>query len=60
MIGNDLFHRCGGGKGGWFLTDLISFTQRTLKTDQHRDICHRADQKLVTETDSFEVNIVGS
>lgn len=50
----------GGGKGGWFLTDLISFTQRTLKTDQHRDICHRADQKLVTETDSFEVNIVGS
>lgn len=43
-----------------WLTDFISFTQRTLKTDQHRDICHRADQKLVIETNTFEVNILGS
>lgn len=50
----------GGDEGGGFLTDFFSFTQRTLKTDQHRDICHRADQKLVTESDTFKVTILGS
>ena len=47
----------GGDEGAEFLTDFFQFYPKDLK---YRDICHCADQKLVTESDTFEVTILGS